>query len=105
LRPPGVSPITYAKRCPVSLPIAGEEERMAAKEIMRELASTLVWPTLWIALLLLVASVKANGGVPATDFDVKPAGALVVDFAMNEVHDNALPVLDCEPTLVSTDHD
>jgi hypothetical protein len=102
---PIVSPVTYAKRRPVSVPIAGEEGNVAAKEVMKELGSTLVWPALWIALLLLVASVKANGGVPATDFDVKPAGALVVDFAMNEVHGNALPVLDCEPTLVSADHD
>jgi hypothetical protein len=78
---------------------------MAAKEIMRELAGTLVWPTLWIAFLLLFASVKANGGIPARDFYVEPAGAEVVDFAMNEARPDALPVLDCEPKLVSADPD
>jgi DUF4097 and DUF4098 domain-containing protein YvlB len=66
-------------------------------------ATTLLGPLLWVALLLLFAGGEAHGAVEREEFEVEPGGRLVVDAPRGSVRVHAVRYDSAEPALVTVE--
>ena len=71
---------------------------MTPKEVVKELGTVLIGPALWLALLLLVASSRAQGGSPAQDFGALPSHQKVGQERLDGVQ---APTEDRDPSVAA----